>query len=355
MNKKTVAVIFGGVSSEYLVSLRSATSVLENIPKNKYKVHMLGITQAGIWYEYTGDVANIAQDTWLQTGKVTPAFITPDRSIGGYIRLKDGQMDCIEVDIVFPVMHGKNAEDGTIQGLLELCGIAYVGCNVTASTLCMDKEYTHQILDGVGIPTAKWLKISKAQLQDFAQIEKKIRDTLAYPVFVKPANAGSSVGVSKACNATELFASLELAFLHDEKVIVEAQLLGKEVECAVLGNENPAASTIGEIVPTDGIYDYEAKYVNDSAGLYIPARIPDETAQKIKKMAILAYQTLSCSGLSRVDFFVCTNGEIVLNEINTMPGFTSISMYPKLFIHDGVSYSNLIDALLTLALEKNFK
>lgn len=355
MNKKTVAVIFGGASSEYLVSLRSATSVLETIPKNKYTVRMLGITQAGVWYEYTGDIANIANDTWLQSGKVTPAFIAPDPSIGGYIRLQNTEVQTIKVDIAFPVMHGKNAEDGTIQGLLELSGIAYVGCNVTASTLCMDKEYTHRILDQVGIQTAKWLKFSKQNLQNFKQIEEKIATTLSYPVFIKPANAGSSVGVSRACNITELRTALELAFAHDEKIIVEAQLIGKEVECAVLGNENPSASTIGEIAPSQGIYDYEAKYVNNTADLHIPARISADTAQKIKDIAISAYKALGCSGLSRVDFFVCDTGEIVLNEINTMPGFTSISMYPKLFIYDGVPYSNLIDALLTFALQKNIK
>ncbi|MEG2295899.1 MAG: D-alanine--D-alanine ligase family protein [Oscillospiraceae bacterium] len=353
MNKKTVAVIFGGVSNEYFVSLRSAASVLENISKQRYNICMLGITQAGVWYEYTGDVANIVADTWLQSGNVTPAFIVPDRSIGGYIRLENQQAQRVSIDIAFPVMHGKNAEDGTMQGLLELSGIAYVGCNVSASTLCMDKEYTHRVLDQAGIQTAKWLKLSKQDWQHSNDTESFVSSTLSYPVFVKPANAGSSVGVSKAMNYTQLCTSLELAFIHDKKVIIEGALLGKEVECAVLGNENPKASSIGEIAPTHDIYDYEAKYINDTANLYIPARIPVDAAQKIKEIAILAYKTLGCSGLSRVDFFLCDTGEIILNEINTMPGFTSISMYPKLFIHDGITYPDLIDALLTFALQKN--
>lgn len=353
MGKKTVAVLFGSVSSEYEVSLRSAASVLRNIPRDRYDVVTVGITKDGRWYEFGGAIDDIEADRWLENGPVTPAVVSPDRSCGGLLRQAPGGPENVPVDVIFPVMHGEHAEDGTIQGLFEMAGIPYVGCGVLASSTCMDKDVTHILLEAAGIRTAPYVALVRPQLAQFAAIEPSLREKLGYPMFVKPANTGSSVGVGKAKDKEGLRAALEDAFRYDRKVVVERAIVGDEVECAVLGNYTDAvAAVVGEIVPHHEFYDYEGKYLDDSTDLYIPARISKETSETIRTTAVRAFAAMGCTGLARVDFFAARDGGVILNEINTLPGFTSISMYPKLFEAAGIPYPELIDRLIRLALEK---
>lgn len=350
-NKLNLGVIFGGVSSEYEISLLSATSVLKNIDQEKYHIYKIGITKDGRMFTFSGDINDIKSDNWHEYN-CAPCIISPDRSHHGLIMLND-PIEIIPLDCIFPILHGKNGEDGTFQGLLEIAGIPYVGCDTLSSSTCMDKAVTKTILDSVKIPNSKSISI-KAQ----SYFSKKpvhlyeIESVLGYPCFVKPANAGSSVGVSKAVDRPTLEAALLLAFKHDKKAIIEEMIVGMEVECAVLGNNDPIASVLGEIIPAHEFYDYEAKYLDDGTITFIPARIDPQSAQKICAMAVNAFKAMGCSGLARVDFFFKPDGKIVLNEINTIPGFTAISMYPQLFAASGVPYTQLIDRLIALALEK---
>jgi D-alanine--D-alanine ligase len=357
MSKLRIAVLFGGASSEYEVSLLSAASVLRNIPEEQYDVIKIGITKEGAWYLYSGPIQLIENNTWQTNRYLTPAVISPDRKSPGILHFtgRDGYEHCelLNIDCAFPVLHGKNGEDGTIQGLLEMSGIPYVGCGVQASANCMDKTITHTLLDAAGIPGAKWRKAFVSDLNRLEELEPEWSQYLGYPMFVKPANAGSSVGVTKVKGLKELRAALELAFTIDEKAIIEEAVDGIEVETAVLGNSNPQAAAVGEIVPTQEFYSYTAKYSDESTDLYIPARISEEDTQKIRETAVKAYQVLGCSGMARVDFFVKRDGSgIILNEPNTIPGFTSISMYPKLWEYSGLPYPELIHRLIQLAVEK---
>ncbi|MEG1180013.1 MAG: D-alanine--D-alanine ligase family protein [Oscillospiraceae bacterium] len=354
MKKTNVLVIFGGKSSEYSVSLKSSSAVLRNIDREKYNVTMLGINKMGKWYKYDGEIDNIENDTWEKCGKITSAMLNADTSMKSLIVLNnDKTFESIEIDVVFPVLHGKNGEDGTMQGLLELSGIPYVGCDHISSGNCMDKELTHIVLDAHGIKTAKYVALKKCDLKDIDLVCENFEKQLGFPMFIKPAKAGSSVGVTKAKNKDELKKSIENAFLHDTKLVAECAIVGKEVECAVLGNDNPKSSILGEIAPTAEFYDFDAKYNDASTGLHIPARIDDNMTQKVRETAVRAYKALGCSGFTRVDFFVTDNGDIILNEPNTIPGFTSISMYPKLWEKTGVPFSELIGKLITFAIEKN--
>ena len=256
------------------------------------------------------------------------------------------------IDVVFPVLHGENGEDGTIQGLLQLAGIPYVGPHVAASAVAMDKTLTKLVADRAGIPQADWLLVRREEMGSrmesiLDQIEKKF----AYPMFVKPAGTGSSVGVSKAADRQALEQGLRAAAAFDQKVLVEEFIRGKEIEVAVMGNDNPVASVCGEIDSGAEFYDYDAKYVTDTSVAYIPARISEAEAERVRELAVRVYQAIGCQGLSRVDFFVTEAGRAVFNEINTIPGFTSISMYPKLFAASGIPYSQLLDALIDLAME----
>ncbi len=349
---KNLLVIFGGCSSEYEVSLRSSASVLRNINREKYNVIMLGITKDGSWYYFDGSIDEIENNTWFKGSNVTPAVISPDKKDKALILLKDSGAEKLPVDVIFPVLHGKNGEDGTIQGIFELAGIPYVGCAPLASAMCMDKAVTNTLADNANIPGAKWAAFTKSEYDSGKVDLEPIIEKLSFPIFVKPANAGSSVGISKAHNEEELKKAIEIAFENDYKAVLEETLVGREIECAVMGNETPVASCIGEILPTAEFYDYEAKYVDNSTGLAIPADLPEEISEKVRKEAIRAYQALGCEGLSRVDFFLSDDGTCYLNEINTLPGFTSISMFPKLFGQVGIPYSELIDRLIAYAEER---
>lgn len=353
---KKALIIFGGASSEHFVSCVSASYVISNIPTDKYDVITVGITRDGEWYLYEGDVSLLPEDKWLTSGKCTKAVLSPDRKDKSLIVFRDDKVEKIKIDVAFPVLHGKNGEDGTIQGLFELSGIPYVGSDCCSSACCMDKAITNTLADSAGICQAKWLSCIKEEYNDIKdEFLKKAEDYLGYPIFVKPANAGSSVGVSKAVDRASLEKAMETAFNEDRKVVLEEFIDGYEVECAVLGNADAQAMTVGQIKPANEFYDYEAKYENDNSELYIPAHIPEETIEEVRRTAVRVYKELGCSGLSRVDFFVTKkDGRVVFNEINTIPGFTPISMYAKLCEYSGISYSQLVDRLLMLAQERMY-
>lgn len=353
---KKALIIFGGASSEHFVSCVSAAYVISNIPTDKYDVVTVGITRDGEWYLYEGDVSLLPEDKWLESGKITKAVLSPDRKDKSLIVFRDGKAEKIKIDVAFPVLHGKNGEDGTIQGLFELSGIPYVGSDCCSSACCMDKAITNTLADSAEIAQAKWLSCIKEEYQSIKDgFLKKAEEYLGYPIFVKPANAGSSVGVSKAVDRASLEKAMETAFNEDRKVVLEEFIDGYEVECAVLGNADAQAMTVGQIKPANEFYDYEAKYENDNSELYIPAHIPEETIEEVRRTAVRVYKELGCSGLSRVDFFVTKkDGRVVFNEINTIPGFTPISMYAKLCEYSGISYSQLVDRLLMLAQERMY-
>ena len=351
--KLSLAVIFGGVSSEHEVSRMSVTSILENLSNERYEVHMVGITKEGRWLLYTGPVEDILSGAWEQ-GPVTPAFLSPDPSVHGLVALRDGKAETIHVDVIFPALHGKNGEDGTIQGLFQLSGIPYVGCDTESSAICMDKAVTHSLLSSADIEQAHYLWFYADRFDAAPDtIKNKIQARLDFPVFVKPSNAGSSVGVSKVERFEDLDQAIRKAAREDKKVVVEEGITGQEVEVAVLGNRDCDASIVGEIGTSAQFYDYDDKYINGTSQLYIPARIPQEVSEKIRQTAVRAYRLLGCSGLARVDFFVTAgDNRVILNEINTLPGFTSISMYPKLCMAMGLSYGELLDKLIELALQR---
>lgn len=351
---KKALILFGGVSSEHDISLISAKSVIENTPKDKYDIITVGITKDGRWYLYTGDVENLPEDKWLcDESRLTPAVLSPDIADHGIIVLGE-KAKKIKVDVVFPVLHGKNGEDGAVQGLLQLAGIPFVGCDMISSACCMDKVITNTLLDEAGIAQAKWLGLKEHEYKENGEeFIKKAEEYLGYPIFVKPANAGSSVGVSKATDKESLKRAIDKAFKEDTKLVLEEGITGKEIECAVLGNEEPIASLVGEIESCNDFYDYDAKYINEASKLYIPARIEQKISDEIRETAVRAYKALGCSGLARVDFFVREgDNKVLLNEPNTIPGFTSISMYPKMFQKSGVEYPELIDRLFMLACER---
>ena len=345
-----VCILFGGASSEYAVSLCSAASVLRNIDQSKYTVLPMGITKDGRWFLYESDDYDaIEADRWLD--HAIEAWIVPDRGIHGIVT-SDGRT--IRIDCVFPVMHGENAEDGSMQGFLELAGIPYVGCGIAASANAMDKTLTKLFAATTGVRQANWLVYTPDTFfADPAEATKTLIDTLGLPIFVKPALTGSSVGVTKAKSAEELVEAMRIAAQYGHKVLFEECIYGQEVECAVLGNyTDVTASIVGEVAPTQEFYSYDAKYNDNSSALYIPARISDASAEAVRNAAVRIFKALGGYGLSRVDFFVEKDGSVVFNEINTLPGFTSISMYPKLFVASGIPYGELIDRLLTLAMER---
>ena len=339
MNKLNLCVIFGGKSSEHEVSILSATSVLNEIDKSKYNIHIIKIEKSGEWF-YLGD--------GIDGGRGVPAIISPDSTDRGILIFAEGRTEKISIDVIFPILHGKLGEDGTIQGLFELAEIPYVGSGVIGSAVCMDKCVAKILFKSAGIPQADWIELRRAQQYSIAEIGEKLK----FPCFIKPSNAGSSVGVSKANSREALACAIDTAFLHDDKVLIEKFINGREVECSVMGNDNPTcADALGEIVPANDFYDYEAKYQDENSKLIIPANVSEDTAEKLKEYAVRAYKICECRGLSRVDFFVEKNtGEIFLNEINTLPGFTSISMYPKMWKASGVEYKDLIDMLINFAI-----
>ena len=353
MKKLSVCVLFGGMSPEHEVSLRSAEFVLNSLDPEKFNVFPVGITKNGDWVLYGGtDYSLLPTGEWKDCPENRRAAISPVRGQG----LLSFEGDCVVrewIDVVFPVLHGENGEDGAMQGLLQMAGIPYVGPHVAASAVAMDKTLTKLVVDQAGIRQAAWMLVRSADVDmrlDWVmdQVEKKF----SYPVFVKPAGTGSSVGVSKAADRNGLKDALLKAGTYDAKVLVEEFISGREVEVAVMGNESPVASICGEIDSGAEFYDYDAKYVTDTSVAYIPARISEEVSEQVRDAAVRIYSAIGCQGLSRVDFFVTYEGdEVVFNEINTLPGFTSISMFPKLFAASGIPAEQLVEELLKLAME----
>ena len=353
MKKQNVCVLFGGMSPEHAVSLRSAESVLNNLDREKYDIFPVGITEEGKWFLFgSQDYSMLPGGAWEACPENVPVAISPVRGEG--LLCFDG--DTVRrqsLDVVFPVLHGENGEDGAMQGLLQIAGIPYVGPHVSASAVAMDKTMTKLVVDQIGQTQAAWQLVRRSELQHHPeQILEKLEQRFAYPMFVKPAGTGSSVGVSKAADRDALEKALHAAAAFDEKVLVEEFICGREVEVAVLGNGNPVASICGEIDSGADFYDYDSKYITDTSTAYIPARIPEDVAEQVREAAVKVYSVVGCQGLSRVDFFVTFDeNRVVFNEINTLPGFTSISMFPKLFGASGVAYDLLIDQLLELAME----
>ena len=352
MNKLKLGIIFGGISSEHDVSIVSGTSVIKNLDKEKYKILPIYISKEGKWYTYTKPVEEI---DILSIGEE----IEEKKSI------EDLEKTLESLDVVFPVLHGLGGEDGSIQGIFEMFNIPYVGCGILASSVGMDKAYTKIIFDKANIKQAEYEYIRKYK-ENYIYVDKEFNETilsleevsklidknLEYPMFVKPSNSGSSVGINKAHNIEELEKYIEYAAEFDRKILIEQGIVGKEIECAVLGNEDVISSCVGEIKPAEEFYSYDAKYKNSESKIIIPADISKEMSNEIRRLAIKAFKAIDGKGLARVDFFANEKTEeIFINEINTLPGFTQISMYPKLFENVGISYSKLLDTLIKLAME----
>lgn len=353
MKKLNIALIFGGISGEHDVSLVSTTSVYKNIDKSKYNVFTIGITKDGRWLYYEGDEENIKNGTWADlANKNVEINLVPSGNKEVGILFEDGNVE--KIDVLFPVLHGPYGEDGTIQGLFEISQIPYVGCGVLASSVGMDKLICKKVFSQIGLPQVNYTYTSKWAFNIDSEKElNDIESKLDYPIFIKPANMGSSVGISKATNREELLKGIEEALKYDTRIVLEQGIDAREIEVAVLGNDEVKASIAGEIKPGKDFYDYEDKYINGVSVCEIPANISEENMENIRKMAVEAFKGIDGKGLSRVDFFIDKNsGEIFINEINTLPGFTSISMYPKMWDATGLPYSQLIDKLIELALDR---
>lgn len=348
--KKQIAVIFGGQSSEHEVSCISVANVIEGLQPDKYQVHIIGITKEGSWL-YVDDLQKVKDGSWKEG--TTTAIISPDRRQPGIWKMDAGQVEVIAVDVIFPVLHGLYGEDGTIQGLFEMSGIPYVGCGVLASAASMDKISTKIFADNIGVRQANFVSDIARDTSRMEETIAEAEEKLGYPMFVKPSNAGSSQGVSKAHNREELRAAIELAKKHDHRVLIEENINGREVECAVLGGQDVKASKVGEILAAAEFYDFDAKYNNQESRTVIDPDMPEKTKEEIRENAVAIFKAVGGFGLSRVDFFVekDTNA-VIFNEINTLPGFTSISMYPMLWEAMGVGKTELLDRVIELAYER---
>ena len=346
--KESVLLLFGGQSSEHEVSLKSVTTVMNHIDHNKFEVYPVGITKEGRWLLYTGNNPDFTHNRWQEVG--IPAVLSPDATKRGLVVLKEEEPPVyIKIDKVFPVLHGRNGEDGTIQGICELARIPFVGCGVLASAVSMDKAFTKIVVKEKGVPQANFVLVYERELADEEAVVSKVEAAFPYPYFIKPANAGSSVGISKAANREELLAGLRLAAEHDCKVLVEETIVGREVETAVLGNGEVEVSGVGEILAAAEFYDFDAKYNNAESKTVVDADLDPSIKEQIRSYAKDVFEAVEGKGISRVDFFVKEDGGIIFNEINTLPGFTSISMYPMLWRAAGIETKDLITRLLDLA------
>jgi len=348
-----VGVLFGGRSGEHEVSLTSAASVIKALDRKKYEVVHIGITREGRWFMGRG-VLRTPAEVFVRGKSVLPsADPSGPRFFTRHVR--PGANRVPGVDVIFPVLHGTFGEDGTIQGLLELAGIPYVGAGVLGSSAGMDKDVMKRLFRDAGLPVVEWVLVLRSEWkQSPARLRKLIETKLGYPLFVKPANLGSSVGISKVRNRRELGPAIDLAAGYDRKIIVEKGLDAREIECAVLGNDSPRASVPGEIVSVNEFYDYEAKYVKEGSELLIPAKLSQAQTRSVKDFALRAFRAVDCIGMARVDFLLDRpRGTLFVNELNTIPGFTPISMYPKLWEASGLPYPELLDRLIQLALERH--
>lgn len=345
MSKKVrVAILFGGKSAEHEVSLRSARNVAEAIDKNKYDVALIGIDKAGHWLPPQRSAALLGAAS--VPASETSIALAPGEN--GLISSSE-EPEAGRIDVVFPILHGPSGEDGTVQGLLRLANVPFVGAGVLGSAVGMDKDVMKRLLRDAGIPIGKFLVATRSEPVSFEAAQKE----LGLPLFIKPANLGSSVGVSKVLDMQQYTAAVSDAFQYDTKIIIEEFIKGREIECSVLGNENPIASVPGEVIVHSDFYSYDAKYTDENgASLHIPAALNEATTKRIQELAVKTFKVVCCEGMGRVDSFVTEDGRVFVNEINTIPGFTNISMYPKMWEASGISYSDLIDRLIQLAIER---
>lgn len=351
MAKNKAAVIFGGTSQEHELSLASAAEVIRSIPSDEYEVIAIGITRKGRWLYFPGDPEEIADGSWESNPDCTSAVLSPDPLHRGIIILENNDASFRKIDVVFPVLQGKKGADGTIQGLLDMSGIPYVGCGLLSSASCMDKSHTHMVLDDYGIKTAPWRLITQ---RDISNIEGKCREIVNYigfPLTVKPANSSCSAGTGNASDLNELISAVKIAFSNDNKVVVEKQIKGRKLEVAVFGYDSPFASNVGEIISTNT--DYDPTEVRKSSGddLVIPADLSKDVSEHVRETAVKAFKALGCKGIARVDFFLTAEGTLLLNKIGTAPGLRLNSVYPKLMLDMGMDMEELTGRLLEMAIE----
>lgn len=347
MSKIRVACLFGGCSSEYDVSLVSASSVIRNISQEKYEVIMIGITREGDFYLYNGNVDDIEKNNWFNDKTCKKITFSNNKSDHGFIILETNKL--IRIDIAFPILHGKNGEDGRLQGLLELAEIPIVGCGMTSSAICMDKYIAHKLVESNGILVPKSYLFTKYDNKN--EIKERIIN-LKYPIFVKPLKAGSSFGITKVLDINQLDRAIDYAFSYDDSIIIEEGIDGFEVGCAILGNNELIIGEVDEIELQDGFFDYEEKYTLKTSKIILPAELPELEREKIKNTALKIYKILGCKGFSRVDMFYTKDNKIVFNEVNTIPGCTSHSRYPSMLKQIGYNFEDVIDKWITLGLEK---
>lgn len=345
MDRKKIAVLFGGCSTEYTVSLHSAYSVLTNLNAEKYEIIPIGITRTGEWYRYYGAYDKLMDDTWADTqAELVAVAVSPSRSVHGIVELGRAGAAATRIDYAFPVLHGKNGEDGTVQGMFELAGIPVIGCGTLSSALCMDKDRAHKLAALAGVAAPKAVTIQQYEREN----AREMTANLTYPLFVKPVRAGSSYGITKIERPEELAAAVELAFQHDSEVIVEENVDGFEVGCAVIGTEELTVGRVDEIELHHGFFDYAEKYERATAEIHMPARIDAATERRIQEAAKTVYRALDCSGFARVDLFLTPRGEIVFNEVNSIPGLTTVSRFPNMLKGIGMSFPEMLDTLIGL-------
>ena len=343
--KKKIAVLFGGCSAEYSISLASAHSLLTHIDQEKYEIIAIGITRDGRWFRYLGPYAGIADDTWHKDSRYCrPAFLSPDRQIHGLCEICDGLLSFTCLDAVFPVLHGRNGEDGTVQGLIQMAGIPLIGCDTMSSALSMDKYRAHILAEYAGIKTPKSVHLAECPSDE--ELAETVSE-LSFPLFVKPLRAGSSFGVTKVTAKQDLRKAVNLAFSYDREIIIEENIDGFEVGCAVLGTRTLILGRVDEIELFGDFFDFEEKYHRQTAKIHMPARISKETERRIRQAAEKIYRILGCSGFARVDLFLTPSGEVIFNEVNTIPGFTAVSRYPEMLKGVGLEYEDIIEHLLS--------
>lgn len=348
MTRKKIAVLFGGCSTEYEVSLQSAYAIIEHINKEFYEVLTIGVTKEGTWYLYRGAIDKIIKNTWMNDKSCLPVIVSQNKCDHGIFILHPEHIEKLKIDAIFPVLHGKNGEDGTVQGLCELAGIPIVGCNTLCSALCMDKNKAHLIVQSMGIEAPK--SVTLKEFLEESLLYEKIKH-LKMPLFIKPVKSGSSFGISRIQQKEELLQAIELAFTHDDEVIIEEYIEGFEVGCAIFGNHNLTIGEVDEIELSQGFFDYKEKYTLESSKIHMPARISNNIANRIKKIACTIYKALGCSGFARVDMFLKADGTIVFNEVNTIPGFTTHSRYPNMLKGTGMKFEEIIEELIRTAID----
>lgn len=350
MNKKRIALLFGGASTEHIVSCKSVMNFIENFPYEKYEAALIGITEGGVWYLYEGDTALIPSDEWASSPKKKELFVSFGESKGLFY-LENGEKKPLEADLFVPVLHGKNGEDGTIQGLFDMLGASYVGCGVSSSANSMDKSMTKLIVSHTGVKQADYVLVNRHNKDDLEKIADEAINRLGFPLFVKPCASGSSIGICKAKARDELINGIKAALDHDGRVLVEQFINARELECAVLETKDGIVAEVGEVISADEFYDFDSKYNNAASVTDTAPDIPEDVAAQMKKYAVAIFKILDCKSLSRVDFFLDKDsGELIFNEINTLPGFTPISMFPMLTAKKGYSGKRLIEALIETAL-----